>query len=511
MKNNTLILLATTLFICSYAQENPKQYPFGVPGSESRGVFGEDNRKEVKDAEGFQEFARATAVMIPKSSVSGNKIYSYTLSEMLYLTFGVDKFHENIKFLDQPTAGTCTGFLIAPDVLVTAGHCIKTIEDANEYIFLFDYTTALVFDSATNSFTFDEENAFEVSEVLSSELSDDDVSRDELLDYAVLKLDRKSDRAPYRFRTSGSVGKNTSIYAMGAPTGLPLKFSEKAVVVDDEPKKWFKSSIDAFPGNSGGPVFDQNGFIEGILVRGAVEFANGRYTGDYKYDHECECIKTVYFESADYTAGCQTHRITEIPGEILIESVYLNQKYAIENNLHDRFENWDDYSWGFLEEHLNGRTRLEDIAIEAKNYKALSRILEYTIDDLSNTKKRQYLDTALEYNDIDLLTTLLDKEIFPDAGIAGKTLLLQSVKANNLNFAKTLIEYEANTNVKDHYGNTLLHISAAKGNRKMVELLIANGLKPNTKNHKKYYPEKIAKKRGHKSLAKYLKRIRKRK
>lgn len=509
MKNNILILLATALFFCSYAQENPKQYPFGVPGSEPRGVFGEDNRKEVKDAEGFKEFARATAVMIPKSDIRGNRIYAYTLREMLSRTFGVDKFHDNVKFLDQPTAGTCTGFLIAPDILVTAGHCIKTIEDAKEYIFLFDYTTDLVFNSAKNYFTFNEENAYEVSEVLSSELSDDDVDRDELLDYAIIKLDRKSNRTPYRFRTSGSVGEKTSIYTMGAPTGLPLKFSEKAVVVDDSPEKWFKSSIDAFPGNSGGPVFDKNGFIEGILVRGAVEFANGRYTGDYKYDYDCQCIKTVYFESADYTAGCQTHRITEIPGSILIQSIYDNLKYAIENKLDDRFENWDDYSWIFLREHLNGRTRFEYISIEVKNYKALSRILEYTIDDLSNSTKREYLDVALENNDTNLLITLLDKEVYPDAGNGDKTLLLAAVKANNLTIAKTLIEYGANTSIKDSYGNTLLHISAAKGNRKMAELLTSNGLKPNTKNHQKQYPEKVAKKNGYKALAKYLKRLRK--
>ena len=43
----------------------------------------------------------------------------------------------------------------------------------------------------------------------------------------------------------------------------------------------------------------------------------------------------------------------------------------------------------------------------------------------------------------------------------------------------------------------------------MSELLIANGLKPDTKNNNKMCPEKTAKKSGYKSLAKYLKSVRK--
>ena len=569
MKNNILILFTTMLFLSSYAQKKPVDFPFGPINSNARGIFGQDDRVEIKDAEGFQEFARATAVMIPKSSVDGNRIYALSLKHQLEFTFNVSKFDENVKFLDQPTAGKCSGFLIAPDVFVTAGHCVQTIGDAQNYIYLFDYTSNLSFNVEENYFVFDPKNAYEAVEVLTSELSDKNVEKNNREDYAVIKLDRQSNRAPYRFRTSGSVKENTNIYTIGAPTGLPLKFSEKAIVVDEEPKKWFKTSIDAFPGNSGGPVFDQNGFIEGILVRGAVQFANGNYTGDYKYDEDCDCVKTVYFETVDFTAGCQTHRITEIPGYILVNSIYSNLKYALENKLEKRFEQWNDYSWIFLSENLNGRVRLEDIAIASKNYTALSRILEYTIDDLSNDKKRDYLDIAFAQNDLELLTLFLDKNVYADVGKANNTLLAKSVKTNTIEFVKTLLSYDANMEVKDTNGdtlldicaakgylemakllianglkpdntllsnsvktnniefvkillnndvniavkdingNTLLHFCAEKGYSEMAELLIANGLKPNTKNNRRRYPEKTARKNGFKSLGKYLKRIRK--
>tara|TARA_R110002072_G_scaffold4419_3_gene31035 strand:- start:812 stop:2530 length:1719 start_codon:yes stop_codon:yes gene_type:complete len=569
MKNTILTLFTTILFLSSYAQEKPADFPFGPINSNARGIFGEDDRVEIKDAEGFQEFARATAVMIPKSSVDGNRIYALSLKHQLEFTFNVSKFDKNVKFLDQPTAGRCSGFLIAPDVFVTAGHCVQTIGDAQDYIYLFDYTSNLSFNIEENYFVFDPKNAYEAVEVLTSVFSDRTVEKNNREDYAVIKLDRQSKRAPYRFRTSGSVKENTNIYTIGAPTGLPLKFSEKAIVVDGEPKKWFKTSIDAFPGNSGGPVFDQNGFIEGILVRGAVQYANGSYTGDYKYDNKCKCVKTVYFETVDFTAGCQTQRISEIPEDILVNSIYSNIKYAIENKLEKRFEQWNDFNWIFLSEHLNERVRLEDIAIASKNYTALSRILEYTIDDLSNDKKREYLDIAFAQNDLELLTLFLNKEVYADVGKANNTLLSKSVKTNNVEFVRTLLSYGANIEVKDTNGNslldicaenrylkiakllianglkpddtllsksvksdnleivkillnndvnievkdanenTLLHFCAQKGYSEMAKLLIANGLKPNTKNNRRRYPEKTARKNGFKSLGKYLKRVRK--
>lgn len=509
MKKNILILFATILFFNGFTQEKPVEFPFGPIGSSPRGIFGEDNRVEIKDAEGYKEFARATAVMIPKSNVDGNRIYALSLKHMLEFSFDVNRFHENVKFLDQPTASTCSGFLIAPDILVTAGHCIESLEDAKEYIFLFDYTSSLSFNKEEDYFVFDPKNAFEAVEVLTSKLSDKSVAKNDREDYAVIKLDRQSNRAPYRFRTSGSVKEETKIYTIGAPTGLPLKFSEKATVVDVTPKKWFKTNIDAFPGNSGGPVFDQNGFIEGILVRGAVQFANGRYTGDYKYDEDCDCVKTVYFETVDFTAGCQTHRITKIPESILRNSIHSNLKYAIENKLERRFNLWDDYSWMFLGKYLNGRERLEDIAISSKNYDALSKILDYTIDDLSYEKIKEYLDIAIAKNDVKLLNLFLENEISADFGESSNTLILKAANANNTAFVKTLLSYDANINVKDTAGNTLLHICAKNGNLEMAKILIAKGLKPNTKNNYNRYPEKIARKRGYKSLAKYLKRARK--
>ena len=65
-------------FFSLNAQENKIiEYPFAEPGSQvTRGVFGKDDRKEIKDAEGFKDFARATAVMISKKNIYNEEFYS---------------------------------------------------------------------------------------------------------------------------------------------------------------------------------------------------------------------------------------------------------------------------------------------------------------------------------------------------------------------------------------------------------------------------------------------------
>lgn len=191
IKSILLVLIAVSLSAVN-AQEKetklPKEYPFGAPGSESRGVFGEDGRQEVNDVSGISHYTNATAVMVPKDNVSGNKIYGYSLGQSLTKQFGVNRFDESVRFLDQPTVANCTGFLVAPQIIVTAGHCINSMEDANKWYWLFDYTNEMAWNLEGNYVTIDRNNLFEVSEILGSKLEGEEEY--ELEDYAVLKLDR---------------------------------------------------------------------------------------------------------------------------------------------------------------------------------------------------------------------------------------------------------------------------------------------------------------------------------
>ena len=510
MKKLLLVLFAFSFISFLSAQDKPEaeplQYPFDEIGTEStRGVFGLDDRKEVKDAEGITDYVRATAVMIPKKNIKDNKVYGETLRELLTYQFGTSNFDSNVKFLDQPTCAYCTGFLIAPDILVTAGHCIKTLEDANDYVWVFDYTNELKHSTFFGYVEVNPKNIYDVKEVLGAELAD---TEDGKVDYSVLRLDRQSERKPYRIRTSGKVSTWGDVTTIGSPTGLPLKVVDNSWVSDNSPKMWFKNSIDGFPGNSGGPVFNENGFIEGIHVRGAVEYNNGRYTSDYKYDEACDCVKTVEFQFIFGTAGSQAHRIMEMPHDLLLRALYENLEFAIRNHLPSRFKSWLIYTWMFDRDYTQNRGRLDLVAAEVNNLEALKEIRKKSKTILSSDDEMAMLKLAIDHNNIDMLDYLLADGLSPNNDLVSFSLLEHSLNRGKLDATMLLIDYDANVFIMNNQNENLLHIAARTGNMSLIKKLIEKGVSANAKNYNGNRPEDIAKKYKNTTAQKYLKKIR---
>ena len=100
-------------------------------------IYGEDGRKDLFEVDDYDklEAARSVAGMFKSSAISryGNNysIRSYKLSD--------NKVCKTEKFSEQPIGSLCTGFLVADDILVTAGHCIKNQNDCRSHKFVFDY------------------------------------------------------------------------------------------------------------------------------------------------------------------------------------------------------------------------------------------------------------------------------------------------------------------------------------------------------------------------------------
>ena len=484
------------------------EYPFGPPGTEvSRGVFGRDDRKEASEAIGYDTLVRATAVMINKRFIRGNRIYGYTLRERLERQFNTKRFHSNVKFLDQPAIAQCTGFLIGPDLLVTAGHCIENSLQAGDFVWVFDYTNSLSYNENRKFIEVPQNNIYTTKELLISELEDADTG----IDYAVLRLDRKSDRSPYKFRTSGKILPDTPVYTIGTPTGLPLKFVDNATVTSDKPKYWFRSDMDVFPGNSGGPVFDTYGFIEGIMVRTSFRVSDGDETGDYYFDDGCRCVRTVRWPARGLSVGSSAHRITAMPPEIILSALYENVAYAIETQSINRLKSWMIYKWILTLPYTRSRGGFELLALENRNDGALETILPITVEEIDDSYAGQLLHKAVALDHTSGLKILLDNDLIPDAGADQEhTPLYSAVALNRPQAAELLLAYGANAQVQSQYGGNLLHLAATTGSFAMADLLIANGVSLNKKNNIRRRPEKVARKYGYKSLGKYLKRARKR-
>jgi hypothetical protein len=186
-------------------------------------------------------------------------------------------------FRDQRTAAFCTAFLVADDLVVTAGHCYNEFSLA-QVRFVFGFTMA---DADTPVTTFSEDQVYQGVEVVSQAFQGGSV---EVPDYAVVRLDRPvtaPGAQPLEIRRRGSVAVGTQVGAIGHPMGLPLKVavgSDTTVQLNTEADTFFNANLDVYSGNSGSPIFNAStGVVEGILKAGNPDFVN---------DPDAECFES---------------------------------------------------------------------------------------------------------------------------------------------------------------------------------------------------------------------------
>lgn len=175
------------------------------------------------------------------------------------------------KFANDSSLGyACTGFLIAPDLLLTAGHCmVNTGEIRNEtenycraFSWLFGYSSQLL--KNPSQIEANKQKLYSCKEIIYA-------VRDEKMpfrDYAIVKLDRPVHGVePLAMAETNELREPLSM--IGYPLGTPAKLSHSARILLNNPEREsFVTSLDAFAGNSGSPVFDAQMKVVGILVAG---------------------------------------------------------------------------------------------------------------------------------------------------------------------------------------------------------------------------------------------------
>jgi V8-like Glu-specific endopeptidase len=240
-------------------------------------IYGADDRMDVFESSDslMKEISRSTAAQIYKryivKNVDENNITSYILKFNTLHDFGMC---QSERFSNQSKAASCSGFLIASDILVTAGHCVETAHDCLDHSWVFDYSNI---EEENKSFTFHEDQIYHCTQVISHK-------KDEVMmnDYSILKLDRPVvGRMPLKFRTMGKATNNAIFTIIGHPSGLPTKITSNAFMRDNTNSVFFVTNADSYSGNSGSAVVDsRTGIVEGLLVRGDTDYeklADGCY------------------------------------------------------------------------------------------------------------------------------------------------------------------------------------------------------------------------------------------
>ncbi|HYP15517.1 MAG TPA: serine protease [Bryobacteraceae bacterium] len=228
-----------------------------------RSLYGNDDRQEWKDVEDqtTKQSVEAVALVVPRNSLrpDGNRRVLQTIP--LRSQFRRVPLCPNVRYADQPTAGSGSAFLVKQDVVVTAGHVVFPGME-REYRILFGFRMGPT--QAVLTFTTDD-----VYEVRSA------VHREAMpADWVALQLDRPVvGRSPHRLSRSHNLPIDTRVFTAGYPMGLPLKVAQNASVKHAGDATSFRANLDVFAGNSGSPVFNlATREVEGIVVSGAIDF-----------------------------------------------------------------------------------------------------------------------------------------------------------------------------------------------------------------------------------------------
>jgi V8-like Glu-specific endopeptidase len=256
-------------------------------------IFGSDDRAPLLASSPKAELGRATAVAVLSANIEPDEAapgtYKIEVDNLSGLLCKGERFAA-----DQSMSYACSGFLVAPDLIATAGHCMVNVgESINEpgmyceaFGWLFDYQQGDSGVARTRGIP--AENFYKCKKIIYA-------VRDEAApfrDYALVQLERPVvGRTPLKL---ADPAKKVSglLHMIGYPLGTPMKLTSNGMVTHDDPaRQSLVTNLDAFEGNSGSAVFNAQNEVLGILVGGNPSQAYFARSGEScsRYNH-CDLL-----------------------------------------------------------------------------------------------------------------------------------------------------------------------------------------------------------------------------
>ncbi len=474
-------------------------------------IYGDDNRKEVYESSAVeQKLALSTATMVNKDLIVSNTLVPGTvslkqtslkswmeaalkseaaetanqssapnptvieedldggvsegpktphklLSAILKGTSAPDleiTFCAEERFVNQPNPGSCSGFLIAPDLIVTAGHCLAIEKSCETYKWVFDFK--LDKDTQTAGTKIPQENVYSCKQFVSGGLNNAFG-----FDFGVIQLDRDVvGREPLKIRTEGKIADEANLLLIGSPSGLPLKVASGAKIRANAHPNFFTANTDSYQGNSGSAVFDaETGVVEGILVRGEEDFVP---------NFKEMCIESNKCKD-DECRGEDISRLTSIP-EVALNKAF--RQVAVDGNLAlvkqiTALKTWVDF-------YLADKVTVLMEAVAAGQSEVVEALLaagaNAKLKDVSGNSTLHYAIKAEGEKALELINKLIAAQVdINTLNLRGESVLFDAVRSGDVELVKSLVELGADITLVSKEGKGILQVSKDKAMTKLIK------------------------------------------
>lgn len=405
------------------------------------------------------------------------------------ITLGQErKLCEGERFSDQVVAATCSGFLVTPRIVMTAGHCMRTAFKCASFVWVKNFKT----NDQGSDIELKNDDIYRCKEIITQK-----INRDSGEDFALILLDRKVNDfnlGPLSLRKKDTkIAEGQELGVSGFPSGIPMKLAKNGNVVQNSKKHYFSANLDTFGGNSGSVVYSESeNNIEGILVRGNTDYIKKTYTETVVRDdgvrvqEEKTCFAVNVVEQTP--AGDEYEEIVRVTS---IEELYYTKNDLL---FLDSIKNGDiETASDLLDQNVNVNVRDLDNGKTALHYAVENKVdREFIIDFLSRSPNIQIRDyegnmvlfLAFEDGNEELLKDILNSPFsFEKLDFNGKAILHKLVEARDLEKLQKLVELGVNLDVQSKDGDSALMVAIKYDNFEITRLLVENGADLNIRNN----------------------------
>ena len=288
--------------------------------SSEKAIFGDNSMQDYYQvSSNLKKMADSTIAFVKKDSLvydSQTKTYKIAKEMKVSMNYVDDKE----DFVNQNILSFCSGAYVGKSYILSAGHCVDPDPESSLYfknvyiVFGWRYEA-----DNTPVLTFSDDQVYTIKEVKIRKFPSDISSMDDLLnkyeDYSLSVLDRDPvNKKPLIIDKNPSIKVGDKAFTIGYPLGMAVKIDKPQ---DSEVKlvgkNTFETNIDAFGGNSGGPVFNsETKKIIGILVTG--------FGGEFDYELKQNIVFNVSASSS----------VEEIAVDQKTQTLFVNPKYLEE-------------------------------------------------------------------------------------------------------------------------------------------------------------------------------------